>query len=87
MASSGQDGEMPVPPIEILGKDAPAPTKESEPELPKLSMEDFRVYNRLAVMMEAYVSYREHSLGCFATSDYIVARHLRTSLLICHLLC
>lgn len=33
-------------------------TQPSEPELPKLSAADFRIYNRLAVMMDAYVSLR-----------------------------
>ena len=30
-------------------------TKPADPELPKLSAADFRIYNRLAVMMDAYV--------------------------------
>jgi hemerythrin-like domain-containing protein len=33
---------------------SPAPAEAAEPELPKLSAEDFRTYNRLAIMMDAY---------------------------------
>jgi len=43
-------------PMPILEKAGPADAKKAE-GLPKLSAEDFRVYNRLAVMMDAYVIY------------------------------
>ncbi|KAK4935858.1 hypothetical protein LTR10_023170 [Elasticomyces elasticus] len=49
-----ESGTMPGPPTDISDKDIAVSKKETEPELPKLSMEDFRVYNRLAVMMNAY---------------------------------
>ena len=42
-------------PMPVLEKAGPADPKKAE-ELPKLSADDFRVYNRLAVMMDAYVS-------------------------------
>jgi len=41
-------------PMPVLEKAGPADPKKAE-ELPKLSADDFRVYNRLAVMMDAYV--------------------------------
>jgi hypothetical protein len=34
-----------------------APVAKAEPELPKLSSGDFRIYNRLAVMMDSYVNF------------------------------
>ncbi|KIX04341.1 uncharacterized protein Z518_05209 [Rhinocladiella mackenziei CBS 650.93] len=52
MASS-EDAVPPAPPTS-LGQNAAPATEQNEPELPKLSAEDFRVYNRLAVMMDAY---------------------------------
>lgn len=42
-------------PMPVLEKAGPADPKKAE-ELPKLSADEFRVYNRLAVMMDAYVS-------------------------------
>jgi len=39
----------------VLSQAGPADAQKAE-ELPKLSASDFRVYNRLAVMMDAYVS-------------------------------
>lgn len=45
-----------------------APGSDPAPELPKLSAADFRAYNRLAVMMEAYVSFF-HSLSWVAISS------------------
>ena len=50
MAEATQANPMPV-----LSKAGPADAQKAE-ELPKLSASDFRVYNRLAVMMDAYVS-------------------------------
>lgn len=41
-------------PLPVLSKAAPADSKKVE-ELPKLSTQDFRIYNRLAIMMDAYV--------------------------------
>ena len=41
-------------PMPVLSEAGPADTKKAE-ELPKLSTDDFKVYNRLAVMMDAYV--------------------------------
>lgn len=41
-------------PMPVLSQAGPADAKKAE-ELPKLSTEEFRVYNRLAVMMDAYV--------------------------------
>ena len=38
-----------------------AETSNTEPSLPKLSAEDFRVYNRLAVMMDAYHNHFRHT--------------------------
>jgi hypothetical protein len=35
--------------------DSTQAAKAKEPEMPKLSAEEFRVYNRLAVMMDQYV--------------------------------
>ncbi len=43
-------------PMQVLEKAGPADPKKAE-ELPKLSADEFRVYNRLAVMMDAYVSF------------------------------
>jgi len=42
-------------PMPVLEKAGPADPKKAE-ELPKLSADEFRQYNRLAVMMDAYVS-------------------------------
>jgi len=42
-------------PMPVLEKAGPADPKKAE-ELPKLSTDEFRVYNKLAVMMDAYVS-------------------------------
>ena len=42
-------------PMPVLSEAGPADQKKAQ-ELPKLSTEDFRIYNRLAVMMDAYVS-------------------------------
>lgn len=42
-------------PLPVLSKAAPADPIKAQ-ELPKLSTEDFRIYNRLAIMMDAYVS-------------------------------
>lgn len=41
-------------PMSVLDK--ADPKGETVKELPKLSMADFQVYNRLAVMMDYYVS-------------------------------
>lgn len=45
-------------PLPILSEAAPADPIKAQ-ELPKLSTEDFRIYNRLAIMMDAYVSILE----------------------------
>ncbi|ETN41832.1 uncharacterized protein HMPREF1541_03769 [Cyphellophora europaea CBS 101466] len=59
MASS--DCTPSIPPAETQpGKDKQA-TEPPEVQLPKLSAEDFRVYNRLAVMMEAYHNHFRHT--------------------------
>lgn len=42
-------------PMPVLSEAAPADPVIAQ-ELPKLSTEDFRIYNRLAIMMDAYVS-------------------------------
>jgi hypothetical protein len=57
------ENETPASAATDISKDAAS----SAPQLPKLSAEEFRVYNRLAVMMDAYVSFYESSplgLGC-----------------------
>lgn len=41
-------------PMPTLSEAGPADAQKVQ-ELPKLSTEDFRIYNRLAVMMDAYV--------------------------------
>lgn len=47
-------------PMPVLSKAGPADVKKTQ-ELPKLSTEDFRVYNRLAVMMDAYHNHFRHT--------------------------
>ena len=42
-------------PMPVLSEAGPADQTKAQ-ELPKLSTEDFRIYNRLAGMMDAYVS-------------------------------
>jgi hypothetical protein len=55
-APSSAEAETKIPQTAAtLSKDAPV-EKEQEAELPKLSAADFRAYNRLADMMNAYVS-------------------------------
>ncbi len=49
MTTPEQNGAMPEPPLDST-------QAAKQPELPKLSAEQFRVYNRLAVMMNQYVS-------------------------------
>ena len=41
----------------VAAADTLASKSAAEPELPKLSAQDFRVYNRLATMMDAYVRF------------------------------
>ena len=45
----------PPNPMPVLSKAGLADEKKVE-ELPKLSSDDFRIYNRIAVMMDGYVS-------------------------------
>jgi hypothetical protein len=59
--SASTAGETNIPePVASLPRDAPLEKQHEQnkvaPELPKLSAAEFRVYNRLADMMNAYVS-------------------------------
>ncbi|KAK5947486.1 hypothetical protein PMZ80_001636 [Knufia obscura] len=47
-------------PMPVLEKAGPADPKKAE-ELPKLSADEFRVYNRLAVIMDAYHTHFRHT--------------------------
>lgn len=53
MAASMEDNTNPMP---VLSAADPTHTAEVDKVLPKLSAAEFRAYNRLAVMMDAYVS-------------------------------
>lgn len=54
------EGLSPQNPMPVLSKAGPADEQKAA-ELPKLSTEDFRIYNRLAVMMDAYVGLTDGS--------------------------
>lgn len=62
MAASESDAAM--PPSTTSSDKAPdqaKPDTSTETPLPKLSAEDFRIYNRLAVMMDAYHNHFRHT--------------------------
>lgn len=58
-------------PLPVLSRAAPADPIKAQ-ELPKLSTEDFRIYNRLAIMMDAYVSTLNSFKSTLTTDSTII---------------
>ncbi|KAK5081916.1 hypothetical protein LTR70_009251 [Exophiala xenobiotica] len=78
-------------PMPVLEKAGPADPEKAE-ELPKLSTDEFRQYNRLAVMMDAYHNHFRHTwnmLYCIASTGQRPAGvslrgMIHTGLQLCH---